>query len=407
MLLATLFDHDSAYVPEGFGVLTTADNARDVVAAAYAAADSGEQVTADVPILMYHSFTENPEEVTATNSLISDFEAQLKALRDAGYTSVTYQQLIDFVTLGVDLPEKPVVITMDDGYRDNLTLAAPLLEEYGFTANVAVIGTSVGHSTYKDSDTPITHHFSLEEALPWVEKGVLSVTTHSYDMHQVASLDGENCRQGVLQMEGEREEAYIAALTEDYTKAQQQLTDVLGEVCPVYTYPYGFSSILSEVFLHDLGVQVTVTTEYGANQLLKGVPQSLYQLRRINVEGSLAADTLLDRIDLELGMNNRKLEGRMESVRRSRLLVDRLNDAVSILKSKPVNGNKMYDIIYMTFLGPDKLMHEELLYRLDISARHYYRLRTQAINIIALRLWSAPAGEVDSWLEVLSILENW
>ena len=71
------------------------------------------------------------------------------------------------------------------------------------------------------------------------------------------------------------------------------------------------------------------------------------------------------------------------------------------------NGNKMYDIIYMTFLGPDKLMHEELLYRLDISARHYYRLRTQAINIIALRLWSAPAGEVDSWLEVLSILENW
>ena len=118
-------------------------------------------------------------------------------------------------------------------------------------------------------------------------------------------------------------------------------------------------------------------------------------------------DTLLDRIDLELGMNNRKLEGRMESVRRSRLLVDRLNDAVSILKSKPVNGHKMYDIIYMTFLGPDKLMHEELLYRLDISARHYYRLRTQAINIIALRLWSAPAGEVDSWLEVLSILENW
>lgn len=52
-------------------------------------------------------------------------------------------------------------------------------------------------------------------------------------------------------------------------------------------------------------------------------------------------DTLLDRIDLELGMNNRKLEGRMESVRRSRLLVDRLNDAVSILKSKPVKGTQI------------------------------------------------------------------
>lgn len=118
-------------------------------------------------------------------------------------------------------------------------------------------------------------------------------------------------------------------------------------------------------------------------------------------------DALLDRIDMEIGMNNRKLESRMESIRRSRLLVDRLNDAVSILKAKPVNGHKMYDIIYLTFLGPEKLTHEELLYRLDISTRHYYRLRAQAINIIALRLWSAPAGEVDSWLEVLTILESW
>ena len=105
-------------------------------------------------------------------------------------------------------------------------------------------------------------------------------------------------------------------------------------------------------------------------------------------------------------MNNRKLEGRMESVCRSRLLVDRLNDAVSILKSKPVNGNKMYDIIYMTFLGPDKLMHEDLLYRLDISARHYYRLRQQAINILSIRLWAAPAGSLDAWLEVLVLLEE-
>ncbi len=50
-------------------------------------------------------------------------------------------------------------------------------------------------------------------------------------------------------------------------------------------------------------------------------------------------DTLLDRLDLELGLNNRKLESRMESIRRSRLLVDRLNEAVSILKTKPVNGH--------------------------------------------------------------------
>lgn len=96
----------------------------------------------------------------------------------------------------------------------------------------------------------------------------------------------------------------------------------------------------------------------------------------------------------------------MESVRKSRLLMDRVNDALTILKRKPGNGAKMYELIYLTYLAPDKLSHTDLLYRLDISTRHYYRLRQQAITILSIRLWSAPASEVDSWLEVLTLLEN-
>lgn len=117
-------------------------------------------------------------------------------------------------------------------------------------------------------------------------------------------------------------------------------------------------------------------------------------------------DALLDRMDLELGMNNRKLESRMESVRRSRILLDRVNEALSILKRKPENGARMYELIYLTYIAPDKLNHTDLLFRLDMSSRHYYRLRQQAINILAIRLWSAPAGEVDAWLEVLTLLES-
>ena len=51
-----------------------------------------------------------------------------------------------------------------------------LLEKYGFCANIAVIGVSIGHTTYKDTDIPITPHFSLEDARPWIERGVLTVT---------------------------------------------------------------------------------------------------------------------------------------------------------------------------------------------------------------------------------------
>lgn len=117
-------------------------------------------------------------------------------------------------------------------------------------------------------------------------------------------------------------------------------------------------------------------------------------------------DALLDRMDMELGMDNRKMESRMESVRRSRLLLDRVNEALSILKRKPENGPRMYELIYLTYIAPEKLNHTDLLYRLDMSSRHYYRLRQQAITILSIRLWSAPAGEVDAWLEVLTLLES-
>lgn len=297
MVLATLFGDETVYVPQDFGLHTTPDTVAQAIERAYDQAVPREQLTAQVPILMYHAFTQDPEQVSSTTVLASDFEAQLRALRDAGYTSVSYQQLIDFVTQGTPLPDNPVVITMDDGYTNNLELAAPLLEEYGFTANIAVIGVSVGKDTYKDTGVPIQPHFSLEQALPWVERGVITLTSHSYDMHQVTALDGEDCRQGVLRRDGEGELDYVAALTRDYQRSVEQLEQAVGPVYPVYTYPNGLCSQLSEVVLQELGVAVTVTTESGVNQLLKGVGQSLYQLRRITVEGGLTAGQLLERME--------------------------------------------------------------------------------------------------------------
>ena len=51
-------------------------------------------------------------------------------------------------------------------------------------------------------------------------------------------------------------------------------------------------------------------------------------------------------------------------------------------------------------------MHKELLYRLNLSSRQYYRFREQAITILSIRLWSAPAADVDFWLEMLTFLES-
>lgn len=256
--------------------------------------------TADVAILMYHAFTENEAETSSVCTLASEFERQLSALRDAGYTSVGYADLIEFVNGKGKLPEKPLLISIDDGYQNNLDLAAPLLEKYGFCANIAVIGVSIGHTTYKDTDIPIMPHFSLEDARPWIKRGVLTVTTHSYDMHQIAAVDGNDCRRGVLQMPDEAEPDYIAALTQDYKHAQEQLAGLPGKVLPVFTYPFGAYSELSERVLQEQGVQVTVTIADGANRLVKGEPETLRRLRRINVPAGMEPDALLSSIDAAL-----------------------------------------------------------------------------------------------------------
>ena len=249
---------------------------------------------------MYHAFTENEAETSSVCTLASEFERQLSALRDAGYTSVGYADLLEFVNGKGKLPEKPLLISIDDGYQNNLDLAAPLLEKYGFCANIAVIGVSIGHTTYKDTDIPIMPHFSLEDARPWIKRGVLTVTTHSYDMHQIAAVDGNDCRRGVLQMPGEAEPDYIAALTQDYTHAQEQLAGLPGKVLPVFTYPFGAYSELSERVLQEQGVQVTVTIADGANRLVKGEPETLRRLRRINVPAGMEPDALLSSIDAAL-----------------------------------------------------------------------------------------------------------
>lgn len=247
-----------------------------------------------VPILMYHAFTEDPNAATSEVTYIKDFEEQIAALKKAGYHSVFYQELVDYVYRGKELPENPIVITMDDGYQSDLDLAAPVLEREGFRATIAVIGCSVGKDTYKDTGTPINPHFALEDAAPYVESGVLDIQTHSYDMHQVKKLDGEDCRFGVLRMEGETEEAYTETLSADFLRSKEQIESSLDVTCNVYTYPYGVCDELSESILRGLGIQVSVTVEPGVNRIAKDRPESLYQLKRINVAGGMSAAGLLD-----------------------------------------------------------------------------------------------------------------
>lgn len=292
MALAYIFNDPDVWMPEGFGHLTTPDNVDERIAGVYADREAEpESCKTALPILMYHSFGDD-----ANSTPVPELEDQLTALRDAGYTAVTYADIFAYVTLGVELPEKPVLITIDDGYRNNLELAAPVLEKYGFSAAISVIGVSVGKDTYKETGVAMIPHFALEEALPWVQRGVLELKSHSYDMHQVPERDGKNCREGVLRMSGESEADYVDALTADFRRSSQQL-EAVGLQADVFTYPSGLYDTLSEVVLRSLGVRATVTTDYGVNVILKGIPQSLRALKRVSVDRGLGGAELVSRLE--------------------------------------------------------------------------------------------------------------
>ena len=117
-------------------------------------------------------------------------------------------------------------------------------------------------------------------------------------------------------------------------------------------------------------------------------------------------DAVLSRIDAEIGMENRRLELRLERLAKTRQLLDRINDALTTLKYKPDNGPLLYELIYLTYISEEKLHQTDVLYRLNISRRHYYRLKEQAINIISLRLWSVPSKNIDLWLDLVSMLSG-
>lgn len=119
-----------------------------------------------------------------------------------------------------------------------------------------------------------------------------------------------------------------------------------------------------------------------------------------------SVDKMIEKLDVDMAMGNRKLENRMEGIRKTRMVIDRINEALTVLKKKPDDGERLYELIYLTYIAPEVLNHNDLLYRLNVSSRHYYRLREQAISILSIRLWSAPNKEIDFWLDILSAIEE-
>lgn len=232
-----------------------------------------------VPVLMYHHFMDVDSSDVDTIVTVKRFREQLLALKAAGYTPVDPFEIADHVENGTPLPDKPVLITMDDGYISNLELAAPVLEECGMKATVFVIGATVGRTTYPGSETVLDPpRFSWEQVRPWVEKGVLCVQSHTYEMHHRSG--GEWDRDGVLKKPGEGERDYRAALTADVERAKSELEDGLDVPLIAVAFPYGLWSRTAVQQFRQAGIKLTFTTHYGCSRVRQGKAGSMQVLDR-------------------------------------------------------------------------------------------------------------------------------
>ena len=94
--------------------------------------------TVEVPILMYHYISSPPEGADKYRRDLSvhpeRFRAQMAYLHENGFTTIGFQELSNAIASNAQLPEKPIILTLDDGYIDNYENAFPILQEMGLKA---------------------------------------------------------------------------------------------------------------------------------------------------------------------------------------------------------------------------------------------------------------------------------
>ncbi|MBI5587431.1 MAG: polysaccharide deacetylase family protein [Deltaproteobacteria bacterium] len=97
-----------------------------------------------VPVLMYHHINPNRGDMVTVTPEV--FEAQMRHIKDAGYRTLTLDELLGVVS-GRKLDDKGVVVTFDDGYLDNYVYAFPVLKKYGIKAAVFLVSSWVDKAT--------------------------------------------------------------------------------------------------------------------------------------------------------------------------------------------------------------------------------------------------------------------
>lgn len=164
-----------------------------------------DNVRANIPVLMYHAVADNPWGLKELFVKPSDMEAQIKYLTENGYTTITFEDLPY-----LDMIEKPVMLTFDDGYDDNYTELFPILQKYNAKATIFVITGSIG-----------TKNMMTEEQIKEMsDSGLVSIQSHTVSHPSMPSVPSDK-------------------LKSELANSKTVLTRITGKIPFVLAYPNG------------------------------------------------------------------------------------------------------------------------------------------------------------------------
>jgi len=217
----------------------------------------GEKEGMRIPVLMYHKVSPGKKE--KYRIIPERFTNQMEYLSKKGYQTISPDELLGVVRKRRILPEKSVLLTFDDGYKDNFTYAYPILKKYHFKATIFLVTQYMGRKSEWSKREEET--LSWEEIIEMKEEG-FSFGSHTHTHPNLLELS----RDKVLS---------------EIRDSKKILEGRLGEPIKFFAYPYGkFNSQIRDM-VKEAGYLGAFSTLPGKNTK----NEDPFLLRRILIRG--------------------------------------------------------------------------------------------------------------------------
>lgn len=241
-----------------------------------------EDESVHLPIIMYHSVRKDPGKAGKYVITPEKFEEDLIYLAKSGYEVISAKQLIRYVCADDTLPEKPVLITFDDGMYNNFEYAVPILEKHNASAVFSIVGRYTDEYTESNVKSAAYGYMRWCDIRELAAKPCAEFGNHSYNFH---NLKGK--RFGTEKMKNESTLDYIDEFYRDTQKLQSEFYSNCSFRPVIYTYPFGSYSKESERVLKKNGFLITLSCTEGVNRITHSA-DCLYMLKRYNRDGRLS-----------------------------------------------------------------------------------------------------------------------